>query len=111
MRLFSGHPNAAGGETGAAPNGREALRLRLKLYCERHILDDITEQPSDLDRRFIALFHAAQRSGYIGASIEAETLAQLFIALLLTLDVRRACGMPAHELREVAAAAIAYIVV
>ena len=111
MRLFSGQPNAAGGETGSAPDGREALRLRLMLYCERHILDETTEQPSDLDRRFTAFFNAAQRSGCIGASPDADTLAQLFIALLLTLDLRRACGTPAHELRDVAAAAIAYIVV
>lgn len=116
MRLFSNHPRATGGETGLppastfAPNRREALRLRLVLYCERHIRCGNIAVPARLDRRFTAFFTAARRGGYIDAGASPQTLAHLFVAVLADLDLRRNGGAPPHELRRAAAAAIRLIV-
>ena len=116
MRLFSNHPRSTGGETGFptadtfAPDRREALRLRLVLYCERHIRCGSAAATARLDRRFTAFFTAARRGGYIDAGARPETLAHLFVAVLADLDLRRSGGTPAHELRRAAAAAIRLIV-
>ncbi len=116
MRLFSEHPHATGGENGHSPessgsdSGREALRLRLRLYCDRHISEQVVATPADLDRRFTAFFIAAHRDGLVEAQHDPEILARLFIALLANLDLRRTSGAPTHELRHIAAASIAFIV-
>ena len=110
MRVFSDHPRSCGGERGFAPDRREALRLRLRLYCDRHIAAVDAQPPEDLDRRFTAFFTAARRGGYIDAARSPETLAHLFIAVLANLDLRRNGGAPAHELRLTANAAIRLIV-
>jgi hypothetical protein len=110
MRIFSGHPNATGGENGVSPDRREALRLRLRLYCDRHIEAIDPEGPESLDRRFTAFFTAAQLAGFIDAGRCPQTLAHLFIAVLANLDLRRNGGAPAHELRRTATAAIRLIV-
>lgn len=110
MRIFSNHPRSTGGETGFPPDRREALRLRLQLYCDRHIAADAPEAPDHLDRRFTAFFTAAQRGGVIDADHCPETLAHLFVAVLANLDLRKSGGAPAHELRGAAMAAIRLIV-
>ena len=110
MRLFSNHPRSTGGETGFPPNRREALRLRLCLYCERHIRSGNAAVPARLDRRFTAFFTAARRGGYIDAAADPQTLAHLFVAALAGLDLHRAGGMPAHDLRRMAAHMIRLIV-
>lgn len=110
MRIFSNHPRSTGGETGFPPDRREALRLRLQLYCDRHIGSDAPEAPDHLDRRFTAFFTAAQRGGFIDADRCPETLAHLFVAVLANLDLRKGGGAPAHELRRTAMAAIRLIV-
>lgn len=110
MRIFSNHPRSSGGETGFAPDRREALRLRLVLYCERHIRSASVVVPARLDRRFTAFFTAARRGGYIDAGADPKTLAHLFVAVLADLDLRRKGGAPAHELRRTATAAVRLIV-
>ena len=110
MRLFSNHPRSTGGETGFGPDRREALRLRLQLYCDRHIAAENAEAPEHLDRRFTAFFTAAVRGGYIDAGRCPETLAHLFAAVLANLDLRKSGGAPAHELRRTATAAIRLII-
>ncbi len=111
MRLFSHHPRSTGGETGFAPDGREALRLRLMLYCERHIDGGSAAAPARLDRRFTAFFTAAQREGYIDAVCDPQTLAHLFVALLASLDLHATGGAAPHDLRHMAAHMIKLIVV
>ncbi len=117
MRLFSNHPRSTGGETGlpSAPAGgaqdrRAALRLRLALYCERHIRSGAVAAPGRLDRRFTAFFTAARHGGYIDGTCDPRTLAHLFVALLAGLDLRRAGGTPPHDLRRMAVEMIRTIV-
>jgi len=111
MRLFSNHPRSTGGETGVPPDRREILRLRLVLYCERHIRLGAATAPRRLDRRFTAFFTAARRGGYIDASSDPQTLAHLFVAVLAGLDLHRAGGAAAHDLRRMAAHMIRLIIV
>ena len=110
MRIFSNHPRSTGGETGFGPDRREALRLRLQLYCDRHIAAETSEAPDHLDRRFTAFFTAALRGGYIDADRCPEILAHLFVAVLANLDLRKSGGAPAHELRQAAKSAIRLII-
>ena len=110
MRIFSNHPRSNGGETGFGPDRREALRLRLRLYCDRHMASARRLPPHRLDRRFTAFFIAARRGGYIDPARSPETLAHLFVAVLANLDLRRNGGAPAHELRRTANEAIRLIV-
>ena len=110
MRVFSDHPRFSGGERGFLPDRREALRLRLVLYCERHIRNGRALAPARLDRRFTAFFTAASRQNYIGPSADPATLAHLFIALLAGLDLRRAGGALPHDLRRMAADMIGLII-
>jgi len=110
MRVFSDHPRFSGGERGFVPGRREALRLRLVLYCERHIRNHLAPAPARLDRRFTAFFTAARRQGYIGAAADPATLAHLFIALLAGLDLRRCGGALPHDLRRMAAEMIRLII-
>jgi len=111
MRLFSNHPRSTGGETGFPPNRREALRLRLVLYCERHIRSGTAVAPHRLDRRFTAFFMAARHGGYIDAASDPQTLAHLFVAVLAGLDLHRAGGAAPHDLRRMAAHMVRLIIV